>query len=489
MAYFVIGIGGTGAKCIEALTHLVAAGFQTPGNQPIYVMYVDPDQANGVFTRSKNLIANQVSCQNDFSSTFNSRIEFLTGNAASSHWQIINAANNQLSALVGPGDYKLSQLFFTQEELTTPLGEGFRGHPSIGACAISVNYLAAVANDPWNTFWARINADANSKIFIMGSIFGGTGAAGIPSLARLIDNNPSTVNPAGQKKVLTGSSLLLPYFNFDDPPGVALNCMHIKSGEFNNASKSALAFYWTKEHPIQTMYILGIDNNYRRNMGAFCAGGNNQNNDSHIVEMMSALSCLDYFNTTFTIGEPKVYKTIAYDNNSGITWDSIAPTVCAMDPISFKVKMYTYSIFCYFYLRIYSQIFATDTTIKNNLRLQTWYQNIVNKFKNKNELTDSLNQPKLVNLQSQCAKCLNWLRQINTGNILDPQFYRFLEQGDLPKAVYRFINTPKDVKVSDGELHNLMNSHSAINTENSISSEFVTMLHEATVEFVKKNIV
>jgi len=31
MNYYVIGIGGTGAKCIEALTHLCAAGMMPDG--------------------------------------------------------------------------------------------------------------------------------------------------------------------------------------------------------------------------------------------------------------------------------------------------------------------------------------------------------------------------------------------------------------------------------------------------------------------------
>src|SRR6185369_1520095 len=49
MGYYAIGIGGTGAKCLEALTHLCAAGL-LPGD--LTMIFVDPDKSNGCLERA-----------------------------------------------------------------------------------------------------------------------------------------------------------------------------------------------------------------------------------------------------------------------------------------------------------------------------------------------------------------------------------------------------------------------------------------------------
>lgn len=51
---FVIGIGGTGMRCLEAFTHLCAIGMFD--NQEIEVLTLDTDQLNGNKTKTENLI-------------------------------------------------------------------------------------------------------------------------------------------------------------------------------------------------------------------------------------------------------------------------------------------------------------------------------------------------------------------------------------------------------------------------------------------------
>ena len=45
MGYYAIGIGGTGAKCLESLIHLAAAGMMPDGD--LHLLFVDPDTSNG----------------------------------------------------------------------------------------------------------------------------------------------------------------------------------------------------------------------------------------------------------------------------------------------------------------------------------------------------------------------------------------------------------------------------------------------------------
>src|SRR5215213_3101115 len=62
MGYYAIGIGGTGAKCIESLIHLTAAGL-IPGNEKLYLLFVDPDKANGSLARAGELLKCYSDCR------------------------------------------------------------------------------------------------------------------------------------------------------------------------------------------------------------------------------------------------------------------------------------------------------------------------------------------------------------------------------------------------------------------------------------------
>ena len=54
MKNFIIGIGGTGAKCLEHLLHSCAAGL---GPKNLWAGMVDQDEANGNVSRTKILLS------------------------------------------------------------------------------------------------------------------------------------------------------------------------------------------------------------------------------------------------------------------------------------------------------------------------------------------------------------------------------------------------------------------------------------------------
>ena len=56
MNVFAIGIGGSGAKCIEALTHLHAAGLLTDGKDKavrLGTFLIEPDQQSTLLARTQ----------------------------------------------------------------------------------------------------------------------------------------------------------------------------------------------------------------------------------------------------------------------------------------------------------------------------------------------------------------------------------------------------------------------------------------------------
>src|SRR5689334_107199 len=62
MSYYIVGIGGTGAKCVESLVHLCAAGLM-PDNKQLFALFVDTDGSNGSLGRAQTLLQNYKGCQ------------------------------------------------------------------------------------------------------------------------------------------------------------------------------------------------------------------------------------------------------------------------------------------------------------------------------------------------------------------------------------------------------------------------------------------
>src|SRR5207302_1604172 len=98
----------------------------------------------------------------------------------------------------------------------TSLEFGFRGHPSIGA-AVMAAAVKLGGEEPWASLRDQISLDVGAgegaKVMLFGSIFGGTGASGVPTIARLVKNEFSS--QLRNKPFKIGSVLMLPYFSFD----------------------------------------------------------------------------------------------------------------------------------------------------------------------------------------------------------------------------------------------------------------------------------
>ena len=64
MTLYLIAIGGTGAKCAEAVVHLAAANLL--GKDSIRIMFVDQDKSNGNLARTKDTVDAYRQCQELF---------------------------------------------------------------------------------------------------------------------------------------------------------------------------------------------------------------------------------------------------------------------------------------------------------------------------------------------------------------------------------------------------------------------------------------
>lgn len=55
MSYYLIGIGGTGARCLEAFVHMTGAGLLNT-NQDVKIVYVDADTSCGNLTKTQETV-------------------------------------------------------------------------------------------------------------------------------------------------------------------------------------------------------------------------------------------------------------------------------------------------------------------------------------------------------------------------------------------------------------------------------------------------
>ena len=223
---FLIGLGGTGAKCVEAFTYLAACGI---GPESAWVGLLDQDRSNGNATRTQQLLADYSTLREmlrapggvDIGSScslLSTRIVQPGGGWA---WAPDGNSSQSLALMAGYGglpaqQQALMQGLFTTAERELTLDEGFRQRPALGAAVTLKNVSAS--SSIWKNLIEALQASghgASVRVFLVASIFGGTGASGLPTVARLLREEIQRRNLA--ERVKLGALLLLPYFSFPPP--------------------------------------------------------------------------------------------------------------------------------------------------------------------------------------------------------------------------------------------------------------------------------
>ena len=215
--------GGTGTRVLEAVLHLCAAGL---GPETLRLLVVDPDRSNGNGDRTSSLVDRYREGHRRFARhlgadlrLFRTELDLLEvgREAGLKVWSPVSTTDrlhdllhiNLLSAAELPED--LWQLFFTRQELAMDLREGFRARPSVGAAAMSLVELHA-EEQPWKLLVERLENDtaveSGARVFLAGSIFGGTGASALFPIGRFLRDQVRS------ERLRLAAALLSPYFRF-----------------------------------------------------------------------------------------------------------------------------------------------------------------------------------------------------------------------------------------------------------------------------------
>lgn len=309
---FLIGVGGSGARCVEAFLHLAAAGLAPPS---VSIAIIDPDSAHHSTNSAQKSLTDVRALREQWRRPGGHRLAsdcpFL-----SSELSALDGAGKWSPSL--PEDGKKARLFFQVGGMHRPirglfhtlfnesdddfdLTNGYRGRANIGAALMTASTLTEDKLLKELTDEIALSGQ-ESRVFLVGSIFGGTGAAGLPTLARMIARR------VGERRasVRIAAGLLLPYFNYPEPPETEKGSapgstkddtrIYARSEEFLRRAENALRYYNTvmrSDGIYDALYVLGLDQYLRQQFRGL--GGADQANPPMLPELVIAFGALHHF--------------------------------------------------------------------------------------------------------------------------------------------------------------------------------------------------
>jgi hypothetical protein len=339
---FIIAIGGTGIRCLESFIYLCTIGMCD--GMEFNVLMLDTDIQNGNKERVNNLIDNYNAIKGTnptptyktfFSARINKHVFTPAYDPANGNFQL-------LANLANPTNRDLADLFFDEDSQNFNLEHGYRAQTQIGSYLMYHGIVEAVrrfVNNQDNAGQELVDfinkvyqAGQNARIFIMGSVFGGTGASSIPIIPRAIDHAIRIIDGAGQLSPNSMKScvLLTNYFKFNPATAVQTGIERViaDAGKFAINSQAALMFYeddTTVRNTYNIMYHIGypydpINFDDGRPQGTpVRTGGVAQTNPAHILELLAASAAHDFFKRNqqalLQLKREIVYKTIDEQND------------------------------------------------------------------------------------------------------------------------------------------------------------------------------
>lgn len=316
---FIIGIGGTGMRCIEAFTHLCAMGMFDKTD--VHLLALDTDKDNGNFTRLKNLKEAYIKTKGVNKKQFALENTFFSANLHYYQFSPDYSRLSTFSSIYNYGDTKFSNpekaaiadLLFTDNAKDFDLKHGYRAQTHLGSMLMYHSIIDDVkANDRSDLrkfIQELISACTSGKprVFILGSVFGGTGASSIPIIPKAIKEAAALISDATdiERNAYFGATLLTSYFSFPLPNDSekAKQKVIATSDKFSLNSQAAMMFYEADETvktTYQRFYMMGtetLDWKPSKVKDKTITGGENQENDSHYIELLAAFAAYHFFNS------------------------------------------------------------------------------------------------------------------------------------------------------------------------------------------------
>lgn len=293
---FVFCIGGTGIRVMKSITMLMAGGMKTNGYTVVPII-LDPhldleekknlhsllDSYINIYQQSIN---NGTSLLNPLDGFFNSEIRLLSQlNNQSNDTPHVAGSKEKFSSYIdstalGADNINnfLIETLFSSKNLNNLLSVGFKGNPNIGTVVLGEMIEGA---DWFKAF--KTHCEQEDRVFIISSIFGGTGASGYPLLEKKIrgsENEPTV------KNAVMGAVTVLPYYGLKDPTTTG---SEIDSANFYTKTKAALAYY---ENTVTSDYLYYIGEKTLRQV--YENDEKKQDDKANFIELIAASALFDF---------------------------------------------------------------------------------------------------------------------------------------------------------------------------------------------------
>lgn len=354
--YNIIAIGGTGMRCAESLVHLCAMGMFD--DTQVNLLALDTDYNNGNFKRLKNLVDNyrRITADREGVATdtlFSAKIDYYSFSPDYSHGTNFDSESHYSDSQAITHDETgvkwkesdIADLSLTENMRKMDLQHGYRAQTQMGSmlmyhAIIEEAYKAKVGNAKGSQlakFVEHLMNNTGQKVFLFGSVFGGTGASSIPILPRALQRAAQILSRDGNGDVLGknffGTVMLTNYFSFESPKNQG--AIVATSDKFALNSQAALFFYHndkTVRHTYKRLYLIGRDTPHsvtKKGQSQSLTGGEGQRNPEDYIELLAASAAYDFFHTAkkhqdkpvFGAEGDTFYRTLSSDENDCLTFE------------------------------------------------------------------------------------------------------------------------------------------------------------------------
>jgi len=330
-------------------------------SQEIEILTLDTDQTNGNKGRSEELIRlyNRVKSSDTseggtpntgtFFSTKLNLYRFFTDYSGKGRETYKNLAKLATGTAEQQRDNQLlSDLFLDNQSVQEfNLAHGYRAQTHLGSLLMYHGITEAARNiakgiqvlpqeRELGEFIAKLEqAGEKGRVFVFGSVFGGTGASAIPvipnALKDFVQIRSAGASSIDLNKTKFGATLLTEYFTFKKPDekqrSSKADSIIADASFFPLNSQAALQFYQsdpTVQKSYKLLYHIGWPVESKKTeegqeSGKTITGGAEQKNPCHITELLSACAAYDFFTRATGLDSSKaeyLYKAATFNNNS-----------------------------------------------------------------------------------------------------------------------------------------------------------------------------
>ena len=287
---FVFCVGGTGLRVMKSITMLMAAGMDTNGYTVVPIK-VDPhrdlgerkglnviiEDYNKIY---RNSIINGNEVKNPLNGFFSSAIDYQLDSEVTLGGEE-KRFGEYINANITDGDVNkyFVQTLYSQKSLDSKLTVGFKGNPNVGTVVLG----NMIEGKKWFDKF-KDSYHEGDRIFIISSIFGGTGASGYPIIEKKIREAKEYTELS---RALMGAVTVLPYYALDDPSATNSD---IDSTSFLTKAKSALAYY---EDTVLSNYLYYVGEK-SENWTTYVNNESEQKDKAHFVELVAASALFDF---------------------------------------------------------------------------------------------------------------------------------------------------------------------------------------------------